>query len=89
MKSYRGTFARMRDAQVLPVIKEVARTGVTQTIQVAKRNLKITQEVALFFIKRPIVHLGMLTGAVLAGSLHVSPIRGFLPCVTRWSQEFK
>ena len=57
MESYRKTFERTWNEQVLPVIKEVARTGVTQTIKVGKKSIQITLEIANWFIEHPIVHL--------------------------------
>jgi hypothetical protein len=72
MESYRETFERTWNNQVLPVIKEVARTGVTQTVKVGKNSIKITFEVAKFFITHPIVHLGIFCGAAVAGTYHVS-----------------
>jgi hypothetical protein len=72
MESYRETFERTWNKQVLPVIKEVARTGVTETVKVGKNSIKITFEVAKFFITHPIVHLGIFCGAAVAGTYHVS-----------------
>ncbi len=76
IKCHRATFARAWDVQVLPVVDEVARAGITQAIQVANRNIKITRKVALFFINRPILRLHVLPGAAVAGSHHVSSHMG-------------
>jgi hypothetical protein len=56
----------------LPVIKEVARTGVTQTIKVGKTSIKITVDLANFVINHPIVHIGIFCGAATAGTFHVT-----------------
>jgi hypothetical protein len=100
MESYRETFERTWNKQVLPVIKEVARTGVTETVKVGKNSIKITFEVAKFFITHPIVHLGIFCGAAVAGTYHVSSYNTalatramlesaakFIP--SRWRPEFE
>ena len=94
MKSYRKTFEQTWNEQVLPVIKEVARTGVTQTIQVGKTSINITVDLANFVINHPIVHIGIFCGAATAGTFHVTnhksavAMRGVLESAVKFIPSF-
>jgi hypothetical protein len=78
----------------LPIIKEVARTGVSQTIKVGKASIKITIDLANFVINHPIVHIGIFCGAATAGTWHVAnykstvAMRGMLESAINFMPRF-